>query len=217
MTERERPRALDYALGLLLGLLLGGVGELMVARAQAKTAPGQVPVEILADDHLIYLGAIYGSFAREAAEGGGLSVHNHQTSTPHGDVLNRPWDWGVGQLGRLMGLGARGYFHLDRWLACLLFGPALVFVLGEFLGRRSARRWALFAIALGGSLYWLIELPFVGREAGVGVRTWLDAHHSAQSGLGYSPLALAIGAPHVLLELVFFAPKPKNDDDAVTD
>ena len=110
MSERSKPAAREYALGLLLGLLLALVGNLAVDHAERVAPPGQVPVGVLADDHMIYLSAVYGSFAREAAEGGGISVHNHQTSAPHGDVLDRPWDWLVGCLGRAFELSPRGLF-----------------------------------------------------------------------------------------------------------
>jgi len=193
----------DLLLGLLLSLLAALLCTWLYLRSEAAAAPGQVPVGILADDHLIHVGAVYGSFAREAQEGGGISVHNHQTSLPHGDRLHRPWDAMIGWLGALFGLGPRGLFHLDRWLATLLFGPCMALLLGELLASRAVRRGALCALFSGGSLYWLCEL--VGRESGFGraLRTWLEAYHPGLSGLGFAPPALILGAPHLLLELVF--------------
>ena len=191
----------DFVFALVITLCAWAAASWADRALATPPEPELEAVGIVADPHHMHMGAIYGSFAREAAEGGGLRVHNHQTSEPHGPTLARPWDFVVGKLAG--GGDALDFFWTERFLGQLLFPLGCMLLLGECLRGRWWRWGALFGLAGGGSLYW------IGVLAGEGLfqeslATWL-ADIGGLSGLGFAYPAVLVGVPHLALEIAFFA------------
>ena len=192
----------DVALALALALVLWALTLVLDRALESPPREDLTAVGIVADPHHVHIGAIYGSFARESAEGGGLRVHNHQTAEPHGAALARPWDWLVGRLGGTA--EPRRWFAVERLAGLLLFPLGCALLLGELLRSRLARGGALVALVSGGSLYWLRVLAGPGSAFDQHLATWLR-DQGGLSGLGFAYPALLLGVPHLALEIAFFA------------
>ncbi|MEM7306215.1 MAG: hypothetical protein AAF682_06075 [Planctomycetota bacterium] len=192
----------DVLLAALLGAVFWALTLLVDGALERPPEPGLEPVGIAADPHHAHIGAIYGSFAREAAEGGGLRMHNHQTAEPHPPTMARPWDWLVGRLAP--DDGPRGFFRTERAFALVLVPLGCVLLAGELLRSRAARWGALVSLLFGGSLYWIGILAGPGSWFDAHLATWLRAH-GGLSGLGFAMPALLLGVPHLALEVATFA------------
>ena len=200
MSGTRGPGAFDLALAAGLAALVLLASQLAYASASDRHDAGRF-VGALADPLHVEIGAIYGSFAREVADGGGLFVHNHQTSEPHAAAQARPWEWLLGRLTRAVDPAdpAAFVFHADRVAAVVLFALLLAWLAAELLATRLARAAALVGALTFTNLYWVVELA--GRPAAL--RTWLDAGHADLSGMGFGYAAALLGVPHLVLELAF--------------
>jgi hypothetical protein len=200
----------DFLLALVFALLFGLFCEVIYDGASSKhAADGGRLVGALADPQHVAIDGVYGAFVRESMDGGGLFVHNHQTTEPHAAAMFRPWEYLVGKLAaRTPGAAANpagAAFHTERRLAVLLFALGIAWLGAELLRSFWLRAFALWAAMLGGNLFGIVE--WLGRDSAVGsyLRTWIDTGAPDLSGLGFAYPALLLGTPHLALEIAFFA------------
>ncbi len=201
---------LDLVLALAFALFFGTLSER--AYDQAKSArPAQEGrfVGALADPIHVAIDGVYGAFIRESMDGGGVKVHNHQTTEPHEAAMIRPWEYLVGKLAgggpAAVSDPASAAFHTERRLAILLFALGVGWLAAELLQSFFLRAFAIGMAMLGGNLYGVVE--WIGRDSALGLhlRSWLDGGVPNISGLGFSYPALLLGTPHLALEVAFFA------------
>ena len=204
MSPKRGPGPFDLALALAMALVVLVASHLAYDSAETRHEDGRL-VGILADDLHVGIGAIYGSFAREVIDGGGLYVHNHQTSEPHAAAQARPWEWLLGKLGRLVGPEdeAAWVFHADRYLAVVIWAFLLAWLASELFATRLARGLAVVGAMTFTNLYWFVEAIGRRSELGASLRTWMDGGHSKLSGLGFGYASALLGVPHLVLELAF--------------
>jgi len=203
--KHERgPGRFDLILTCVAALVVLVASSLAYRSAETHHEDGRF-VGILADNLHVSMGGIYGSFAREVLDGGGLFVHNNQTSEPHEGAQARPWEWLIGKLGRLVGPEdeAAFVFHADRIIAAILWALTLAWLASELFASRLARALAVASGLAFVNLYWVVE--WAGRTSAFGssVRTWMDGGHSEVSGLGFGYASVLLGVPHLVLELAF--------------
>ncbi|MDF1799470.1 MAG: hypothetical protein P1V81_09865 [Planctomycetota bacterium] len=204
MKHERGPGRFDLILACVAALVVLVASSLAYRSAETHHDDGRF-VGILADNLHVSMGGIYGSFAREVLDGGGLFVHNNQTSEPHEGAQARPWEWLIGKLGRMVGPAdeAAFVFHADRIIAAILWALTLAWLASELFATRLARGLAVACGLCFVNLYWVVE--WVGRTSafGASLRTWMDGGHSEVSGLGFGYASVLLGVPHLVLELAF--------------
>jgi len=194
--------ARDAAFALLLAALFLVASTWLDSAVASRAPAGSRSVGVVADGHLVTMTAVYGSFARESAEGGGLLVHNHQTALPHAPAQARPWDFLLGKVVGALGWGPRAFFLVDRAVVVVAFALAFSWLLGRLVSARAVRWSALVAAFTGGSLYW-VWIAFERAPLRSLLTHWNAEVMGGLSGLGFAFPALLAGVPHLMLELVF--------------
>jgi hypothetical protein len=192
-------------LWVLCSALWVGAAEGFQAWVLADPPDGLVPHGVLADPAQVGIAAVYGAFVREAAEGGGPRMHNAQTAVPHPPTLLRPWEWLLGRALRAADKSPRQALRAERAAALPLFLLGVGCLARVTLQHRRTRLALVAAAVGGGSAHWLVAaLP--GAQAHTQWwRSWLEAHAASTSGAGLTYPAFALGAPHLLLEVAWFA------------
>ncbi len=197
---RVRSILIWLAVSLSVLVVCEGFQVALFADAPSNVLTHGVP----AGSRQVKMAAVYGGFAREAAEGGGLLMHNHHTAMPHEATLVRPKEWLVGRTVALLGLDPAKAFRVERAFAVLVFVGGVMLLARTFLEQRRTRASFVAAALLGGTLYWLPPLlPGLAGEPGLW-RSWLGPE-TRESGLGYGYGAQLLGVPHLAAELGWFA------------
>jgi hypothetical protein len=113
---------------------------------------------------------------------------NKLTPEPNQAIFfNLLW-WGMGRLGRLLGLSYAGMFQLLRFVATILFLPLVYRVSGLFLKERLMRQTAFLVVILSSGFGWLL---IVGKYA------------LPQLGT-LSPLLIYIAEPNTFLNILAY-------------
>lgn len=198
MATDARGALLTWLGALLIAGLVWSLGSARIQAARSAGAAGDNGrlVGVLADPLHVSMQAVYGAFVREAMDGGGLRVHNAQTTDPHAAELLRPYEFALGTVGRAVEPAdpARFAFELERACGVLLFVFGLTALARVLL---TGVLWRLAFVVLGctaGNL-------FVVVRAFGGPRAWLDTHMPHLSGLGFSYPAYLLGVPHIAAEV----------------